>query len=276
MSVVLNSNLSAMRAQSALSKSQNAMQASLQRLSTGYRINSAQDDAAGLAISENLRSDIRSLDQATRNANDGLSVVNVAEGAMNEVGNILVRMRELAVQASSDSVGSSERGFIDLELDALKSEVDRISNVTEFNDQKLLDGSISATGLEFQVGVQNSSDNRTTVMVADMGQTSLGINGADVSTKANAQTAMSTIDSAITTLSTQRAKLGAYANRLQSCINNLSVSSENLTAAASRIRDVDVASETAAFARNQVLVQAGVSMLAQANAVPQSALRLLG
>ncbi len=276
MSVVLNSNLPAMRAQNALSKSQTAMQQSLQRLSTGYRINSAADDAAGLAISDNLRADIRSLDQASRNANDGLSVVNVAEGAMNEVGNLLVRMRELAVQAASDSVGSSERGFIDLELDALKDEVSRISAVTEFNGQKLLNGSISATGLEFQVGISNSADNRTTVLISDVGATALGINGADLTTRGGAQTAMSTIDAAITTLSTSRAKLGAYANRLQSTINNLSVSSENLTAAQSRIRDVDVASETASFARNQVLVQAGVSMLAQANAVPNSALRLLG
>ncbi len=275
MSIVLNSNLSAMQAQGALSKSQSAMQQSLQRLSTGYRINSASDDAAGLAISDNLRADIRSLDQAARNANDGLSIVNVAEGAMNEVGNILVRMRELAVQSSSDSVGDSERGFIDLEFEAMKEEVSRISTVTEYNGQKLLDGSISAAGLEFQVGVQNTSDNRTTIMVSDVGASGLGLDSADLGSQSNAQTAMGTIDAAITTLSTQRAKLGAYANRLQSTINNLNVSSENLTAANSRIRDVDVASETASFARNQVLVQAGVSMLAQANAVPQSALRLL-
>lgn len=274
--ISIQTNLSSMSAQRALGSSQSAMQQSLQRLSTGYRINSASDDAAGLAMSENLRSDIRSLDQASRNANDGLSVVNVAEGAMNEVGNILVRMRELSVQAASDSVGSSERSFINEEFSQLKSEIGRISAVTEYNGQALLDGSISATGLEFQIGIENSADNRATVMVANVGATSLGINGSDVTTKANAQTAMSTVDAAINTLSTQRAKLGAYANRLQSSVNNLSVSAENLTAANSRIRDVDIASETAAFARNQVLVQAGVSMLAQANSAPMSALRLLG
>ncbi len=274
--ISIQTNVASMGAQRALGTSQTNMNQSLQRLSTGYRINSASDDAAGLAISENLRADVRSLNQAQRNANDGLSVVNVAEGAMNEVGNILVRMRELSVQASSDSVGDTERGYINEEFSQLKSEIGRISTVAEYNGTKLLDGSISATGLEFQIGIDNSSDNRATVMVADVGQTGLGINSASVSSQSNAQTAMTTVDAAINTLSTQRAKLGAYANRLQSSVNNLSVSAENLTAANSRIRDVDVASETADFARNQVLVQAGVSMLAQANSAPMSALRLLG
>ncbi len=274
--ISIQTNVSSMSAQRALSSSQSALQTSLERLSTGYRINSAKDDAAGLAMSENLRSDVRSLNQAVRNANDGLSVVNVAEGAMNEIGNILVRMRELGVQAASDSVGSSERSFINQEFTQLRSEIGRIASVTEYNGTALLDGSISATGLEFQIGIENSADNRATVLVADVGSTALGISSASVTTKANAQTAMSTVDAAITTLSTQRAKLGAYANRLQSSVNNLSVSVENLTAANSRIRDVDIASETASFARNQVLVQAGVSMLAQANSAPMSALRLLG
>lgn len=274
--ISIQTNTASMGAQRALGGSQSALNTSLQRLSTGYRINSASDDAAGLAMSENLRADIRSLDQAQRNANDGLSVVNVAEGAMNEVGNILVRMRELSVQASSDSVGDTERGYINEEFSQLKSEIGRIASVTEYNGTKLLDGSISATGLEFQIGIENSSDNRATVLVADVGQTGLGVNSASVSSQSNAQTAMSTIDSAINTLSTQRAKLGAYANRLQSSVNNLAVSAENLTAANSRIKDVDIASETANFARNQVLVQAGVSMLSQANSAPMSALRLLG
>ena len=276
--ISIQTNVGAMRAQSALGRSQVGLQQSLQRLSTGFRINSAADDAAGLGISENLRADIRSLNQANRNANDGLSVVNTAEGAMNEIGNILVRMRELSVQAASDSLGSSERGYLDQEFGQLKSEVDRIVDTTEFNGQKLIDGTISATGLDFQVGMANNANSRLAVTVGDVGSSSLGLGttSTGVSTKAKAQTTMSVIDSAITTLSTQRAKLGAYANRLQSTINNLSVSAENLSAANSRIRDVDVASETASFARSQVLQQAGVSMLAQANSAPMSALRLLG
>jgi len=276
--ISIQTNVSALRAQNALSSSQLGLQKSLERLSTGYRINSASDDAAGLAISDNLRADIRSLGQAVRNANDGMSVVSTAEGAMNEVSNILVRMRELAVQGASDSVGTTERGYLDQEFGQLKSEIDRIVSTTEYNGQKLVDGTISASGLDFQIGSANNSDSRLTVTVGDVGASSLGLgtSASGVSTKAKAQATMSTIDSAITSLSTQRAKLGAYANRLQSTINNLNVSVENLTAANSRIRDVDVASETASFARSQVLMQAGVSMLAQANSAPMSALRLLG
>jgi flagellin len=276
--ISIQSNVSALRAQNALGQSQLGLQKSLERLSTGYRINSASDDAAGLAISDNLRADIRSLGQAVRNANDGMSVVSTAEGAMNEVSNILVRMRELSVQGASDSVGATERGYLDQEFGQLKSEIDRIVNTTEYNGQKLLDGTISATGLDFQIGSKNNADSRLTVTVGDVGASSLGLGttASGVSTKTKAQATMSTIDTAITSLSTQRAKLGAYANRLQSTINNLNVSVENLTAANSRIRDVDVASETASFARSQVLMQAGVSMLAQANSAPMSALRLLG
>ena len=274
--ISIQTNVSSLRAQHALSGSQNSMSVSLQRLSSGYRINTAQDDAAGLGISENLRADIRSLHQAMRNANDGSSVINVAEGAMNEVGNILVRMREISVQAASDTVGSTERGFLNQEFTQLRSEIDRIVGSTEFNGQKLVDGTISATGLDFQIGGQNGASSRLTVTIADVDAEALALTAVALDTKAAAQTAMSSIDSAITSLSTQRAQLGAYANRLQSTVSNLNVSVENLTAANSRIRDVDVASETASFARSQVLVQAGVSMLAQANAAPQTALRLLG
>lgn len=276
--ISIQTNVSALRAQNALSRSQIGLQTSLSRLSTGFRINSAADDAAGLGISENLRADVRSLSQAVRNANDGMSVVSTAEGAMNEVSNILVRMRELSVQGASDSVGSTERGYLNQEFGQLKSEIDRIVATTEYNGQKLVDGTISATGLDFQVGSSNNVNSRLSVTIGDVGITSLGLGATSsgVDTKAKAQAMMSTIDTALTSLSTQRAKLGAYANRLQSTINNLNVSVENLTAANSRIRDVDVASETAALARSQVLMQAGVSMLAQANSAPMSALRLLG
>lgn len=276
--ISIQTNVGALRAQNALARNQLGLQTSLARLSSGFRINSAADDAAGLGISENLRADIRSLSQAVRNANDGMSVVSTAEGAMNEVSNILVRMRELAVQGASDSVGSTERGYLNQEFGQLKSEVDRIVATTEYNGQKLVDGTISATGLDFQVGSANNANSRLTVTIGDVGVTSLGLGATSsgVDTKAKAQAMMSTIDTAITSLSTQRAKLGAYSNRLQATINNLNVSVENLTAANSRIRDVDVASETASFARSQVLMQAGVSMLAQANSAPMTALRLLG
>jgi len=275
-SISLQTNVASLRSQHALGGSQRLLESSLQRLSSGYRINSAADDAAGLGISENLRADVRSLHQAIRNANDGMSIVNVAEGAMNEVSNILIRMRELAVQGSSDSVGATERGYLNQEFGQLRSELDRIVTVTEFNGQKLLDGTISSTGLDIQIGTDTSAGSRLTITVEDIGSDSLAISALGVDTKAGARTSMSALDTALTSLSTERAKLGAYSNRLTSTIANLNVSVENLTAANSRIRDVDVASETANMARSQVLVQAGVSMLAQANSAPMAAMRLLG
>ena len=275
--ISIQTNVASMQARHALSSTQRTLETSLQRLSSGFRINSAKDDAAGLAISENLRSEVRSLNQAVRNANDGLSVVNTAEGGMNEVSAILVRMRELSVQAASDTVGSAERGFIDQEFDALKAEITRIGEVTQFNGQSLIDGTLSAAGLDFQIGTDATADSRLTMTVADMRADALTLTTAiGVDTKAKAQAAMTAIDAAISSVSSQRASLGAYGNRLQSTVNNLQVTVENLTAANSRIRDVDVASETSSFARSQVLVQAGVSMLAQANSTPMSALQLLG
>ena len=274
--ISIQTNVSAMRAHHALSRTQRSLETSLQRLSSGFRINTAGDDAAGLAISENLRADIRSLHQAVRNASDGLSMVNTAEGGMNEVSAMLVRMRELSVQAAPDTLGSTERGFLDQEFDALKSEITRVAEVTQYNGQSLLDGTLSATGLDFQIGIGAGSDSRLTVTMADVRADALTLTTAiGVDTKAKALSAITAIDAAISTVSTQRASLGAYGNVLQSSVNNLQVTVENLTAANSRIRDVDVASETAAFARSQVLVQAGVSMLAQANSTPLSALQLL-
>ena len=272
----LQTNLPSMNALRNLRSMQESMQSSLTRLSSGYRINWAGDDAAGLAISEKLRASIRSLGQAERNANDGLSVVHTAEGSMQEISNMLIRMRELSVQAANDTLGSNERGYLDQEFDDLKSEIDRIVSTTEFNGQKLMDGTISATGLDFQVGFRNSANDRLSMSVANMGSDGLGLTTATgIDTKTGAQAAMSTIDSALSSLSTQRAQLGAIGNRLQSTISNLDMARENLTAANSRIRDVDVAMETSNLARSQVLVQAGVSMLAQANAAPQMTLSLL-
>jgi flagellin len=246
-------------------------------VSSGYRITKAGDDAAGLGISENLKAQIRSLHQAQRNGFDGISVLQTAEGALNEVSNILIRMRELAMQSASDGISDTERSYLETELDALVEEIDRISVTTEFNNQKLLNGSLSSNGLEFQIGIRNTSNDRIAVTVGSTTSTALGVNAASltISAKINAQSGLDTIDSAIQNVSNVRATLGAMGNRLNSTISNLSIASENLSAANSRIRDVDVAVETSKLTRSQILMQAGVSVLAQANAVPQAALSLL-
>ena len=272
----LQTNLPSMNALRSLQGTQIGLEKSLARLSSGYRINWAGDDAAGLAISENLRSSIRSLAQAERNANDAMSVVHTTEGALQEISNMLIRMRELSVQAANDTLGSTERGYLDLEFDQLRDEIDRISATTKFNGINLIDGSLSATGLDFQVGIHNSVDDRLTLNVTEVTAAGLGVATAvGIDTKAGAQGAMSALDNAVVALSTNRARLGAIGNRLLSTVNNLSQARENLSAANSRIRDVDVAQETTNLARSQVLVQAGVSMLAQANAMPSLTLSLL-
>lgn len=272
----LNTNIPSLNAHRALTGTQGRLTQSLQRLSTGYRINWAGDDAAGLAVSEKLGASVRSLGQAERNANDALSVVHTAEGGLQEISNMLVRMRELAVQAASDTLGSNERGYLDLEFDSLKSEINHITNTTEFNGQKLIDGGISATGLDFQVGMRNTSYDQISLTIDNCSATSLGMGtSVGVTTQTAATQCMSIVDTAIDTLSSQRAELGAVGNRISSTINNLAISRENLTAAQSRIRDVDVAMETSSLARSQVLVQAGVAMLAQANQAPQMMLSLL-
>ena len=272
----LNTNLSSLNAHRALTSTQGQLTQSLQRLSTGYRINWAGDDAAGLAVSEKLGASVSSLSQAERNANDALSVVHTAEGGLQEISNMLVRMRELAVQASSDSIGDQERSYLDLEFTSLKSEINHITSTTEYNSQKLLDGTISGAGLEFQVGMRNTANDRFSLAVDDCSATSLGLTtSVSLSSQTSAQSTMSVIDTAIDTLSSQRAKLGAVGNRLSSTVSNLAISRENLTAAQSRIRDTDVAQETANMARSQVLVQAGVAMLAQANQAPNNLLSLL-
>lgn len=265
----LRTNLPALTAQRNLGANQSSLEGSLRRLSSGFRITNAADDAAGLAVSESLKAQIRGLHQAVRNANDGLSVVNTAEGALNEVSNILIRMRELAVQAASDGLSDLERGYLQGEFDALRDETNRISIATEFNGRKLLDGSLSATGLEFHVGIRTSTVDRVTLQVPNMGADELGIlTSVGVSNKTLAQSAMATLDTAMQSLNSVRAGMGAFANRLQSTISNLSIAVENLSAANSRIRDADVARESADMAANQVLVQAGVAMLAQANSQP--------
>ena len=274
MAITMNTNVASINAQR-----------NLGRLSTGLRINTAADDAAGLAISEKLKSQIRSLSQAERNAYDGNSLLQVAEGAMNEVSGILTRMRELAVQSATDTVGGTERGFLNQEVDALQAELDRIGEVTEFNGAKLLDGGTTGTTFNFQVGIGATTNDRIAATIkgtksADLGAVTGGavssIAGIDLTTITGAQNALAVIDQAISDVSSRRADLGAVQNRMVVTIANLGTARENLSAANSRIRDVDVAAETAAMTRNNILMQAGTSVLAQANQQPQIALSLLG
>lgn len=272
MAITVNTNVASLNAQRNLNVSSNALNKSLERLSSGLRINRAGDDAAGLAISENMRASIRSMNQAMRNANDGVSMLQVAEGALNETANILVRMRELATQSASGTVGSDQRTAINSEFTKLAAEIDRIASVTEFNGTKLLDG--SKTSVDLQIGAKNTGNDKLTISLKAAAAASIGATGS-VSTQAGAQAALDALDTAINSVSSQRGDLGSYMNRLQSTINNLQVAVENTSAAESRIRDVDVASETAAMTRSQVLVQAGTSILAQANQTPQAALSLL-
>lgn len=281
MGLRINTNIAALNAQRNLAKSNLLLNRSLDRLSSGLRITRAGDDAAGLAISESLRAQIRGLAQAQRNASDGISITQVAEGALNEISNILIRLRELAVQSASDgSVSNAERSFLQNEFTSLQSEITRIAESTKFGGRSLVNGSLSAaaSALTFQVGINNvAAVDRISLTIGSATATGLGVAAgqANVSTLGGAQTALATVDAAISTVSTVRGNLGAAQNRLQSTINNLAVSIENISAANSRIRDVDVAAETANLTRAQVLQQAGIAVLAQANVSSQVALTLL-
>jgi flagellin len=277
--ITLQTNVASINAQRQTNKTSGMLATAMERLSSGYRINGAQDDAAGLGISERLRAQVKGLAQASRNANDGLSVVQTAEGVMGEISDIIIRMRELSVQSSSDSVTTTERGYVKTEFNELRSEIDRLVKSTKFNGKALLDGTY--TSKDFQVGFEKgtTADTIIQVSIGAVGATGLGItvaSGISVSSKAGAQAAMSKLDTALDSLNSARATLGAKGNRLISAANAVEVTRENLMAANSRIRDADIAAETSAFSRSQVLLQAGVSMLAQANAQPQLALRLLG
>jgi len=278
MAISLQTNVASLNAQRQANRTSTSLSQSMERLSSGFRINGAQDDAAGLGISERLKSQIRGLGQANRNANDGLSVVQTAEGVMGEISDILIRMRELSVQSASDSVTTTERSYVATEFTELKSEIDRLVKSTKFNGKALLDGSYKAK--DFQVGFEKgtAADTVIQVTIGSVSASGLGISStaALVDTKTNAQNAMSKLDTALDTLNSQRATLGAKGNRFQSASSAINVVRENLSSANSRIRDADVAAETSNFARNQVLLQAGISMLAQSNAQPQLALRLLG
>jgi len=279
MTISVLTNVASLNAQRNLTATQSALASSVGRLSSGMRINSAGDDAAGLGISENLKANIRSMAQAQRNANDGISMSQVAEGSMNDMQGIVSRMRELAVQSANGTLGANERGYIQTEFKQLTQEINRISAVTDFNGQKLLDGS-AASGLTFQIGIQNSANDRlsmsiTKLTASTLGSTGITISAASLSTVANAQAAIAVFDTSIRQLSQARAKVGATQNRMTVAVSNLSVTQDNLTAANSRIRDVDVASESANLTKSQILSQAGLAVLAQANQLPQSALSLL-
>ncbi|MBM4016341.1 MAG: flagellin FliC [Planctomycetes bacterium] len=270
----INQNISSVNAQRGLSQVSARLEKNFQHLTTGLRIATAADDAAGLGISERLRAQTRSLTQAQRNANDGISLVQTAEGSLNEVSNILIRMRELAIQANNGTASAGDKDTLDQEFQDLISEVDRIAQSTEFNTIQLLDG--SAANVVFQVGSGIASTDTITVDLDSALASDLGIDALDISSAGAPTTAISAIDSAIDTVSSLRGDLGAAQNRLSSTISNLGVSIESLSAAESRIRDVDVAFETADLTRNSILQQAALSILAQANVQPQSALALLG
>jgi flagellin len=273
MAIRINSNLSSLNAQRGLSSVTDRLQKNYQHLSTGLRIATAGDDAAGLGISERLKAQIASLSQAQRNANDGISLTQTAEGSLNEVSNILIRMRELATEAANGTVSASDKDTLNSEFGDLISEVDRIAKSSDFNNVKLLDG--STTSITFQVGSGVATTDTISVSLTSSLGSDLGISTLDISSAGSSTGAISAIDSAIDQVSSTRGKLGAAQNRLQSTIANLGVSIESLSAANSRIRDVDVASETADLTRNAILQQAAISVLAQANLQPQTALTLL-
>ncbi|MEK5272022.1 flagellin [Aeribacillus sp. FSL K6-8394] len=266
----INHNISALNTYRQLSFNNTQTAKNLEKLSSGYRINRAGDDAAGLAISEKMRGQIRGLEMASKNSQDAISLIQTAEGALNETHAILQRMRELAVQGANDTNTTADRQNIQDELNQLLSEIDRISTTTQFNTQNLLDGNFSAT---FQVGANDGQI--ITLSITDMDATALGINSISVGSNAAASASMSLLDAAIQNVSKERSKLGALQNRLEHTINNLETSAENLTAAESRIRDVDMAREMMEFTKNNILTQAAQAMLAQANQQPQGVLQLL-
>ncbi len=277
MGLRINTNVSSIAAQRALSATKLNLDNNLRKMSSGERITRAADDAAGLAISEKLKGHIRGLRQAKRNSDDGISLIQTAEGGLNEVSNIVIRLRELAVQAASDTVGDTERKFSDIEFQNLKDEIQRISKSSEFNGRNLLDGTGGV--VEIQVGIHNDPTNdriKYDSVEIDSTLETLGITGETIGNKEGAQLSLAKLDEALVRINSNRANLGALQNRLQTASNSLAITEENFSAANSRIRDVDVASETADLAKNNILTQAGVSVLAQANQATNMALKLIG
>ena len=284
MAIRIFNNTASTNAQRILGINNQRLATSIERISSGIRINRGADDAAGLAISEGLRSDIRALRQATRNANDGMSLVNVAEGALNEQSSILIRLRELASQAATGTVGSTERATIQLEFSALRDELTRIAATTEFNGTGLIDGTLASSVAStshtlIQIGIDSTANSRidlnNSLSLDAVTASTLGIASLSVTASAEALTALSVIDTAIASVTASRGKVGAVQNRLQRSVSALSISSENLQAAESSIRDADIAYEIAQLTRNQILVQTSTAMVGQSNLIPQSVLQLL-
>ena len=276
--LAINTNISSMNVQRNLIGTGRALNKSIERLSSGLKINSAADDAAGLAVSEGLRAQVRGFDQAMENANDAMSILSTTEGAYNSISDILIRMRELAVQSANDSLTDTERAYLDTEFTQLVGEITRVSDVAEYNGIKLLDGTAGdgSGNMVFQVGTRNTGNDQITIALTDQDSAALGVAALNVDNLINSQNSIGTIDLALQTLATSRASLGSTQNQLTAAVDNLSITIENLTAARSQITDTDVASESAEFTKNQVLMQAGTAMLSQANGLPQLALRLLG
>jgi flagellin len=277
MGLRISTNIAAMGAQRNLSSQTVDQAKAFNRLSSGNRITSAGDDAAGLSISENLKAQIRSMRQAERNANDGISFVQVAEGGLSEVGNILTRLRELSIQAASDTIGDRERGFIDKEYQSLKAEIDRIANSTNFNGTPLLNGQSKKDVLEIQVGARNNDADRIKFQVSeyDVRTDKIGIAGITSNSIDDARESIDKIDEAIARITGSRAGLGAMQNKLQSTVNTIGIAKENLAAARSRIADTDIAEDATMLTQKMILQQAGTAVLAQANQSPQLALKLL-
>ncbi|MCM0606160.1 MAG: flagellin FliC [Xanthomonadaceae bacterium] len=277
MGLRIATNVQALAAQRFLATNNKNQQNSIEHLASGSRINRAGDDAAGLAISEKLRANIRSMQQATRNASDGISLIQTAEGAMNEISNIFIRVRELSIQGANDTLSDVERGFLDKEVQNLKQEIDRIAQVTEFNGRHLLNG--EGEVLEFQVGLNNNPMEDRIVFNTSDGKVTLDAFGlGDISTasKESSRDGLDKLDAAISQLNGNRSTLGALQNRLTSTVNNMQIYTENLSAANSRIRDTDMATESSELVRNNILTQANISVLGQANMNPQAALKLIG
>ncbi|MBB3130893.1 flagellin [Paenibacillus rhizosphaerae] len=270
--MIINHNIAAMNTHRQLGVNEANTNKAIEKLSSGLRINRAGDDAAGLAISEKMRGQIRGLDMASKNAQDGISLIQTAEGALNETHSILQRIRELAVQSANDTNTNDDRAELQKEVDELTKEVTRISTDTEFNTKKLLNGS-GVSGAVFQIGANTSQS--ISLSIGNMGAASLGLTSVAIGTQTGANAALSVLDAAIKTVSAERAKLGANQNRLEHTINNLGTTSENLSAAESRIRDVDMAKEMMNQTKNNILAQAAQAMLAQANQQPQAVLQLL-
>ena len=284
MAIRIFNNIPSLNAQRILGINNDRLAQSVERISSGIRINRGSDDAAGLAISEALRSDIRALRQAVRNSNDGISLINVTEGALNEQSGILIRLRELASQAATGTVGSTERQTIQLEFNALRLEIDRIAATTEFNGQKLVDGSlasgvVAANQILVQVGINSNSESRInlneSIGLDAITSSSLSLDTLSLTNAGGALTALDSMNTAIAQITSGRGKVGAVQNRLVRTISNLSITIENLQAAESQIRDADIAEEVALLTRNQILVQASTAMVGQANLIPQAVLQLL-